>query len=75
MRLIRRDMSHAQRQQERRSVSGSSSGITTDEVTLDCNRPSVNNTSYDGTQGLNGTGTCTYGPCGTAGWAAGLSTR
>ena len=56
-------------------MSGSSSGITTDEVTLDCNRPSVNNTSYDGTQGLNGTGTCTNGPCGTAGWAAGLSTR
>jgi Flp pilus assembly protein TadG len=37
------------------------------DITLSCNRPLINNTFTDCTQNLEGTGTCTNGPCATPG--------
>jgi len=54
----------------RAKVTGGSLGLQDPDITLSCNRPSVNNTFYDCTQNLEGTGTCANGPCGGAGeWA------
>jgi uncharacterized protein (UPF0333 family) len=51
----------------RAKVSGGSIGLVATDITLSCNRPSVNNTFYDCTQNLQGSGTCTNGPCPTPG--------
>ena len=51
----------------RATVSGSSIGLAAGDVTLACNRPTVDKPFYDCTQGLNGTGMCTNGPCSTPG--------
>jgi Flp pilus assembly protein TadG len=51
----------------RAKVSGGTVGLQATDITLSCNRPAVNNTFYDCTQNLDGTGTCTNGPCGTPG--------
>jgi Flp pilus assembly protein TadG len=54
----------------RAKVTGGTINLLPTDVTISCNRPSVNNTFYDCTQNLEGTGTCTNGPCATPGtWA------
>jgi Flp pilus assembly protein TadG len=54
----------------RAKVTGGTIGLLPTDVTISCNRPSVGNTFYDCTQNLEGTGSCTNGPCPTPGtWA------
>jgi Flp pilus assembly protein TadG len=51
----------------RATVAGSSIDVAAAEISLACNRPTINNTFYDCTKGLNGSGTCTNGPCSAPG--------
>jgi Flp pilus assembly protein TadG len=52
---------------KRANVTGGTISLTSTDITLSCNRPSINDTFYDCTQNLEGTGTCTNGPCSTPG--------
>lgn len=52
---------------KRANVAGGTIGLTATDITISCNRPSINDTFYDCTQNLEGTGTCTNGPCPTPG--------